>query len=118
MESIVQKLVGVVWIDEQARGVAGSKPFSETAKIGGGLLASLDKGTNLVIEQTKINDKCGCRLGRSSRHGPRGFRESPPKRNRPLQRHKIPRRNQIRPIDAGLRNLLTREESQCLLLRR
>ncbi len=55
-ESIVQKLVGVVWIDEQARDVARLEArFSETAKIGGGLLASLDKGTNLVFEQTKIN---------------------------------------------------------------
>jgi hypothetical protein len=56
VESIVRKLVGVVWIDEQARDVARLEArFSETAKIGGGLLASLDKGTNLVIEQTKIN---------------------------------------------------------------
>jgi len=56
VESIVQKLVGVVWIDEQARDVARLEArFSETAKIGGGLLASLDKGTNLVFEQTKIN---------------------------------------------------------------
>jgi hypothetical protein len=55
-ESIVQKLVGVVWIDEQARDVARLEArFSENAKIGGGLLASVDKGTNLVIEQTKIN---------------------------------------------------------------
>ena len=56
VESIVQKLVGVVWIDEEARDVARLEArFSETAKIGGGLLASLHKGTNLVIEQTKIN---------------------------------------------------------------
>ena len=56
VESIVQKLVGVVWIDEEARDVARLEArFSETAKIGGGLLASLDKGTNLVLEQTKIN---------------------------------------------------------------
>jgi hypothetical protein len=56
VESIVQKLVGVVWIDEQARDVARLEArFSDTAKIGGGLLASVDKGTNLVLEQTKIN---------------------------------------------------------------
>ena len=29
--------------------------FSDKVKIGGGFLASLDKGTNLVFEQTKIN---------------------------------------------------------------
>jgi hypothetical protein len=55
-ESIVQKLVGVVWIDEKAHDVARLEArFSDTVKIGGGLLASLDKGTNLVFEQTKIN---------------------------------------------------------------
>jgi hypothetical protein len=56
VESIVQKLVGVVWIDEQARDVARLEArFSDKVKIGGGLVASLDKGTNLVLEQTKIN---------------------------------------------------------------
>jgi hypothetical protein len=56
VESIVQKLVGVVWIDEQARDVARLEArFSDKVKIGAGLLASLDKGTNLVFEQTKIN---------------------------------------------------------------
>ncbi len=55
-ESIVQKLAGVVWIDEQARDVARLEArFNDNVKIGGGLLASLDKGTNLVFEQTKIN---------------------------------------------------------------
>jgi hypothetical protein len=56
VESIVQKLVGVVWIDEQARDVARLEArFSDKVKIGAGLLASLDKGTNLVFEQAKIN---------------------------------------------------------------
>jgi hypothetical protein len=55
-ESIAQKLVGVVWIDEQARDVARLEArFSDTVKIGGGLLASLDRGTSLVLEQTRIN---------------------------------------------------------------
>jgi len=55
-ESIVQKLVGVVWIDEQACDVARLEArFNDSVKIGGGLLASLEKGTNLVLEQTKIN---------------------------------------------------------------
>ncbi len=55
-ESIVQKLAGVVWIDEQARDVARLEArFNDTVKIGGGLLASLDKGASLVLEQTKIN---------------------------------------------------------------
>ena len=55
-ESIAQKLVGVVWIDEEARDVARLEArFSDSAKIGGGLLASVDRGTNLVIEQAKVN---------------------------------------------------------------
>jgi hypothetical protein len=55
-ESIVQKLAGVVWIDEEARDVARLEArFTDTAKIGGGLLASLQKGSSLVLEQTKIN---------------------------------------------------------------
>jgi hypothetical protein len=46
----------VVWIDEHARDVARLEArFNDSVKIGGGLLASLDKGTSLVLEQTKIN---------------------------------------------------------------
>ena len=58
IENIIQKLAGVVWIDEQARDVARLEAhFSNSAKIGGGLLASLDKGSNFVFEQSKINNE-------------------------------------------------------------
>jgi len=58
VESIVQKMVGVVWVDEQARDVARLEArFSENAKIAGGLLASLSKGSNFVFEQAMVNNE-------------------------------------------------------------
>jgi len=57
-ESIVQKLVGVIWVDEQARDVVRLEAqFSENAKIAGGLLASLSKGSNFVFEQAMVNNE-------------------------------------------------------------
>jgi hypothetical protein len=58
IEGIVQKLAGVIWIDEQARDVARLEAhFTNSAKIGGGLLASLDKGSSFVFEQAKVNNE-------------------------------------------------------------
>ena len=57
-ESIAQKLGGVVWVDENVRDVARLEArFIDTAKIGGGLVGSISKGANLVIEQNKVNDE-------------------------------------------------------------
>jgi hypothetical protein len=57
-ENIVQKLGGVLWVDEQARDVARLEArFNDNVKIGGGILASLSKGSNLVFEQTMVNDE-------------------------------------------------------------
>jgi hypothetical protein len=57
-EKIVQKLGGVVWVDEQARDVARLEArFNDTAKIGGGIVGSLSKGSNLVFEQARINEE-------------------------------------------------------------
>jgi hypothetical protein len=56
IDRIIQKLTGVMWVDEQAREVARLEAhFAESVKIGGGLLASLQKGSNIVFEQEKIN---------------------------------------------------------------
>jgi hypothetical protein len=56
IDRIIQKLTGVMWVDEQAREVARLEAhFAESVKIGGGLLASLEKGSNIVFEQEKIN---------------------------------------------------------------
>jgi hypothetical protein len=58
IESIVQKLSGVLWVDEQARDVARLEArFNDNVKIGGGMLASLSKGSNLVLEQTMVNNE-------------------------------------------------------------
>ena len=57
-ENIVQKLGGVLWVDEQARDVARLEArFNDNVKIGGGLLGSLSKGSNLVFEQTMVNNE-------------------------------------------------------------
>jgi hypothetical protein len=57
-ESIVQKLAGVVWIDEQARDVARLEAhFSTGVKVGAGILGSIEQGTSFVFEQAKVNDE-------------------------------------------------------------
>jgi hypothetical protein len=56
MENLAQKLVGVMWIDEQAHDVARVEGhFNASMKIAGGVVASLDKGSSFVFEQAKIN---------------------------------------------------------------
>src|SRR6266850_1665927 len=58
VEKIVQKLAGVVWIDEKAHDVARLEAyFVGDMKIGGGLLANLQKGTSFVFEQGFVNDE-------------------------------------------------------------
>jgi hypothetical protein len=56
IDRIIQKLSGVMWVDDQAREIVRLEAhFAESVKIGGGLLASLQKGSNFVFEQEKIN---------------------------------------------------------------
>lgn len=58
VDSIVQKLVGVIWVDEQARDIVRLEArFNDNAKIGGGILASISKGSNFVFEQALINNE-------------------------------------------------------------
>jgi len=58
VEKIVQKLAGVVWVDEKAHQVARLEAyFVGDAKIGGGLLANLQKGTSFVFEQAFVNNE-------------------------------------------------------------
>ena len=58
MESVLHKLVGVEWVDEQARQVVRLEArFTDSMKVGGGLLASVQKGSAFVFEQSKINDE-------------------------------------------------------------
>jgi hypothetical protein len=57
-EKVVHELAGVVWIDEKARDVARLEAyFLGDFKIGGGLLANLQKGTSFVFEQAYLNNE-------------------------------------------------------------
>jgi hypothetical protein len=58
VEKLAQKLAGVVWIDEKAHDVARLEAyFVGDMKIGGGLLANLQKGTSFVLEQAYMNNE-------------------------------------------------------------
>jgi hypothetical protein len=57
-EKVVQKLAGVVWVDEKAHDVARLEAyFVGDVKIAGGLLANVQKGTSFVFEQAFINNE-------------------------------------------------------------
>jgi hypothetical protein len=57
-EKIVQKLAGAIWIDEKAHDVARLETyFVGDAKIAGGLLVNIQKGTGFVFEQEYINNE-------------------------------------------------------------
>jgi hypothetical protein len=58
VEKLAQKLAGVVWVDEKAHDVARLEAyFVGDMKIGGGLLANLQKGTSFVYEQAFVNNE-------------------------------------------------------------
>jgi hypothetical protein len=57
-ESLVQKLVGTAWVDDQAKEIVKLEAhFGEPMKIGGGLLASIHEGSAFVFEQTLVNQE-------------------------------------------------------------
>jgi hypothetical protein len=57
-ERLVQKLAGVVWVDEKALDVARLEAyFVGDMKIAGGVLANLQKGTSFILEQAFINNE-------------------------------------------------------------
>ena len=57
-ERLVQRLEGVMWVDERAHQVVRLEArLSNSAKIGGGLLGSVQKGSEAVFEQTLINNE-------------------------------------------------------------
>ena len=57
-EKVVQKLAGVVWVDEKAHDVARLEAYFVTdVKVAGGLLANLQKGTSFIFEQAFINNE-------------------------------------------------------------
>jgi len=58
VEKVIQKLGGVVWIDEKALDVVRLDAFFvNNVKIVGGLLADLQKGTRVILEQTYVNNE-------------------------------------------------------------
>lgn len=58
VESVLHELTGAVWIDEQAEDVARLEAYlTGNFKVGGGLLASLKKGSAFTFEQSKVNDE-------------------------------------------------------------
>jgi hypothetical protein len=57
-EKVVQKLAGVVWVDEKAHDVARLEAyFVGDVKLAGGLFLNLQKGTSFVFEQAFINNE-------------------------------------------------------------
>ena len=58
VEKVVQKLAGVVWIDEKAHDVARLEAyFVGDFKFAGGLVANLQKGTSFIFEQAFVNNE-------------------------------------------------------------
>jgi hypothetical protein len=58
VEKLVQKLAGVVWIDEKAHDVVRLEGyFVGDMKFAGGLLVNLQKGTSFVFEQAFVNNE-------------------------------------------------------------
>ncbi len=56
IDSYLQKLGGVIWIDDKARDVARLEAHVDNSiKVAGGVLASLDKGSSFIFEQNRIN---------------------------------------------------------------
>jgi hypothetical protein len=58
VEKVIQKLGGVIWIDEKALDVVRLDAFFvNNVKLAGGLLADLQKGTRVVLEQTFVHNE-------------------------------------------------------------
>ena len=58
VEKVIQKLGGVIWIDEKALDVVRLDAFFvNDVKFAGGLLADLQKGTRVILEQTYVNNE-------------------------------------------------------------
>jgi hypothetical protein len=56
-EDASKKLEGTVWIDEADRQVAHLEvSFDENFRIGGGLVATVEKGSNLRFDQAPVED--------------------------------------------------------------
>jgi hypothetical protein len=55
-EEVVRDMMGTVWVDEEDRVLVKAEGhFVNNFKIGGGLVANIQKGTNFSMEQRKVN---------------------------------------------------------------
>lgn len=58
VDKLIYDLVGTVWVDPQAEDVARLEArFDNSFKIGGGVLASLQKGSAFQFEQSRVNNE-------------------------------------------------------------
>lgn len=58
VERLVRELAGVIWIDERAKDVVRLEAyFVGDVRIGGGVLANLQKGTSFTFEQAYLNNE-------------------------------------------------------------
>jgi hypothetical protein len=57
-EDVIRDLVGTAWVDEQDKVLVKVQGhFVNNFKIGGGLVANIQKGTSFGMEQRKVNDE-------------------------------------------------------------
>jgi hypothetical protein len=57
-QNIVKKVAGTLWVDEAGRAVTRLEVhFADSFKMGGGLLASIQKGSWLTLDQGLVNDE-------------------------------------------------------------
>lgn len=57
-ESIINKLAGTMWIDEEAKQIVRLEArFTDSFKMGGGLLASIAPSTAVALEQQKVGEE-------------------------------------------------------------
>jgi hypothetical protein len=55
-EEVVRDMMGTVWVDEQDRVLVKAEGhFVNNFKVGGGLVANIQKGTSFAMEQRKVN---------------------------------------------------------------
>ena len=57
-EDVIRDLVGTAWVDEQDKVLVKVQGhFLNNFKIGGGMVANIQKGTSFGMEQRKVNDE-------------------------------------------------------------
>ena len=55
-EGVIRDMAGTIWVDEQDKAIAKLQgSFVDNFKIGGGLLVSIQKGTNFELQQSRVN---------------------------------------------------------------